>query len=248
MAKHTSLEILYEDNHIIAVNKKSSDIVQGDKTGDVPLSERVKEYLKKKYDKQGNVYVGVIHRLDRPVSGVVLFAKTSKALTRMNDMFRLHDVQKIYWAVVKNKPEPPAGNLVHFLKKNEEENKSYVQESNVKGAQKAELSYRVVGKSERFFLLEVIPKTGRHHQIRVQLATIGSPIKGDVKYGYERTNEHGGIHLHAVKIEFIHPVHKTKTEIIAPLPSDVIWNYFKKEKAENLSVASDLVLKTNTSD
>jgi 23S rRNA pseudouridine1911/1915/1917 synthase len=248
MAKHTSLEILYEDNHIIAVNKKSSDIVQGDKTGDVPLSERVKEYLKKKYDKQGNVYIGVIHRLDRPVSGVVLFAKTSKALTRMNDMFRLHDVQKIYWAVVKNKPEPPAGNLVHFLKKNEEENKSYVQESNVKGAQKAELSYRVVGKSERFFLLEVIPKTGRHHQIRVQLATIGSPIKGDVKYGYERTNEHGGIHLHAVKIEFIHPVHKTKTEIIAPLPNDVIWNYFKKEKAENLSVASDLVLKTNTSD
>ena len=248
MAKLTSLEILYEDNHIIAVNKKSSDIVQGDKTGDVPLSERVKEYLKKKYDKQGNVYLGVIHRLDRPVSGVVLFAKTSKALTRMNDMFRLHDVQKIYWAVVKNKPEPPAGNLVHFLKKNEEENKSYVQESNVKGAQKSELSYRVVGKSERFFLLEVIPKTGRHHQIRVQLSTIGSPIKGDVKYGYERTNEHGGIHLHAVKIEFIHPVHKTKTEIIAPLPNDVIWNYFKKEKAENLSIASDLVLKTNTSD
>jgi 23S rRNA pseudouridine1911/1915/1917 synthase len=248
MAKLSSIEVLYEDNHIIAVNKKSSDIVQGDKTGDVPLSERVKEYLKKKYDKQGNVYIGVIHRLDRPVSGVVLFAKTSKALARMNDMFRLHDVQKIYWAVVKNKPEPPAGNLVHFLKKNEEENKSYVQDSNVKGAQKAELSYRVVGKSERFFLLEVIPKTGRHHQIRVQLATIGSPIKGDVKYGYERTNEHGGIHLHAVKIEFIHPVHKTKTEIIAPLPNDVIWNYFKKEKAENLSIASDLVLKTNTSD
>jgi 23S rRNA pseudouridine1911/1915/1917 synthase len=248
MAKLSSLEILYEDNHIIAVNKKSSDIVQGDKTGDVPLSERVKEYLKKKYDKQGNVYIGVIHRLDRPVSGVVLFAKTSKALARMNDMFRLHDVQKIYWAVVKNKPEPPAGTLVHFLKKNEQENKSYVQETNVKGAQKAELSYRVVGKSERFFLLEVIPKTGRHHQIRVQLAAIGSPIKGDIKYGYERSNEHGGIHLHAVKIEFIHPVHKTKTEIVAPLPHDVIWNYFKKEKAENLAIASDLVLKTNTSE
>ena len=248
MAKHSSIEVLYEDNHIIAVNKRSSDIVQGDKTGDTPLSERVKEYLKKKYDKPGNVYLGVIHRLDRPVSGVVIFAKTSKALSRMNDMFRLHDVEKVYWAVVKNKPEPPTGTLVNFLKKNEQENKSYIQETNVKGAQKAELNYRVVGKSERFFLLEVIPKTGRHHQIRAQLAAIGCPIKGDVKYGYERTNEHGGIHLHALKIEFIHPVHKTKTEIAASLPDDVIWNYFKKEKAENLSVASDLVLKTNTSE
>src|SRR5258706_1657393 len=248
MAKLSSLEVLDEANRIIAENKKSSEIVQVDKTDYFPLSERVKEYLKKKYDKQGNVYIGVIHRLDRPVSGVVLFAKTSKALARMNDMFRLHDVQKIYWAVVKNKPEPPSGTLTHFLKKNEQENKSYIQETNVKGAQKAELSYRVVGKSERFFLLEVIPKTGRHHQIRVQLAAIGSPIKGDVKYGYERSNEHGGIHLHAVKIEFIHPVHKTKTEIVAPLPHDVIWNYFKKEKAENLAIASDLVLKTNTSE
>ena len=181
MAQSTRLEILFEDNHLIIVNKRASEIVQGDKTGDIPLSEKVKEYLKKKYEKPGNVFVGVTHRLDRPVSGAVIFAKTSKALERMNDMFRQHDVLKIYWAVVRNKPEPVCGTLIHHLKKNEEQNKSYAYEEGTKGALISQLNYRIVGKSERFFLLEVIPKTGRHHQIRVQLSAIGSPIKGDVK-------------------------------------------------------------------
>lgn len=226
------IEILYEDNHLIIVNKKASDIVQGDKTGDMPLSVKVKEYLKKKYEKPGNVFVGVIHRLDRPVSGAVIFAKTSKALERMNDMFRQHDVLKIYWAVVRNKPEPPLGNLIHYLKKNEEQNKSYVFEQGTKGALQSELRYRVIGKSERFFLLEVIPKTGRHHQIRVQLSAIGSPIKGDIKYGYERTNEGGAIHLHSRRVEFMHPVNKSMLNVIAPLPNDVIWNYFENKKLE----------------
>ncbi|HLG33275.1 MAG TPA: RNA pseudouridine synthase [Bacteroidia bacterium] len=226
------MEILYEDNHLIIVNKKASDIVQGDKTGDMPLSVKVKEYLKKKYEKPGNVFVGVIHRLDRPVSGAVIFAKTSKALERMNDMFRQHDVLKIYWAVVRNKPEPPLGNLIHYLKKNEEQNKSYVFEQGTKGALQSELRYRVIGKSERFFLLEVIPKTGRHHQIRVQLSAIGSPIKGDIKYGYERTNEGGAIHLHSRRVEFMHPVNKSMLNVIAPLPNDVIWNYFENKKLE----------------
>ncbi|MBK5285049.1 MAG: RluA family pseudouridine synthase [Bacteroidia bacterium] len=236
MAKTTRLEILFEDNHLVIVNKKSSDIVQGDKTGDVPLSERIKEYLKNKYEKPGNVFVGVIHRLDRPVSGAVAFAKTSKCLERMNEMFRQHDVQKIYWAVVRNKPEPVCGSLIHYLKKNEEQNKSYVYDEGVKGTQQSELSYRVIGKSERFFLLEVIPKTGRHHQIRVQLSAMGSPIKGDVKYGYERTNEGGAIHLHSRKMEFMHPVNKSMVQIIAPLPKDVIWNYFENKKLEPVSV------------
>ena len=232
MAQSMRIEILYEDNHLIIVNKKASDIVQGDKTGDMPLSVKVKEYLKKKYEKPGNVFVGVIHRLDRPVSGAVIFAKTSKALERMNDMFRQHDVLKIYWAVVRNKPEPPLGNLIHYLKKNEEQNKSYVFEQGTKGALQSELRYRVIGKSERFFLLEVIPKTGRHHQIRVQLSAIGSPIKGDIKYGYERTNEGGAIHLHSRRVEFMHPVNKSMLNVIAPLPNDVIWNYFENKKLE----------------
>jgi 23S rRNA pseudouridine1911/1915/1917 synthase len=232
MAQSTRIEILYEDNHLIIVNKKASDIVQGDKTGDMPLSEKVKEYLKKKYEKPGNVFVGVTHRLDRPVSGAVIFAKTSKALERMNDLFRQHDVQKIYWAVVRNKPEPPIGTLIHHLKKNEEQNKSYVYEEGTKGALQSELRYRIIGKSDRFFLLEVIPKTGRHHQIRVQLSAIGSPIKGDIKYGYERTNEGGAIHLHSRRVEFMHPVNKNMVNVMAPLPNDVIWNYFENKKLE----------------
>jgi len=226
------IEILHEDNHLIIVNKKASDIVQGDKTGDIPLSDKVKEYLKKKYEKPGNVFVGVTHRLDRPVSGAVIFAKTSKALERLNEMFRQHDILKTYWAVVRNKPEPPLGTLIHYIKKNEEQNKSYVYEEGSKGALQSELRYRVVGKSERFFLLEVIPKTGRHHQIRVQLSAIGSPIKGDIKYGYERTNEGGAIHLHSRRIEFMHPVNKSVLIVIAPLPNDVIWNYFENKKIE----------------
>jgi 23S rRNA pseudouridine1911/1915/1917 synthase len=235
MAQSTRIEILFEDNHLIIVNKKASDIVQGDKTGDMPLSEKVKEYLKKKYEKPGNVFVGVIHRLDRPVSGAVIFAKTSKALERMNEMFRQHDVQKFYWAVVRIKPEPPTGTLIHYLKKNEEQNKSYVFEEGTKGALQSELRYRIIGKSDRFFLLEVVPKTGRHHQIRVQLSAMGSPIKGDVKYGYERTNEGGAIHLHARRIEFIHPVNKSPMNVVAPLPGDVIWNYFENKKLENVT-------------
>ena len=236
MAQSTRVEVLFEDNHLIIVNKKSSEIVQGDKTGDVPMSEKVKDYLKKKYEKPGNVFVGVIHRLDRPVSGAVAFAKTSKCLERMNEMFRQHDVQKIYWAVVRNKPEPVCGKLVHFLKKNEEQNKTFVFEEGTKGALKSELAYRIVGKSERFFLLEIIPKTGRHHQIRAQLSAIGSPIKGDVKYGYERTNEGGAIHLHARRMEFIHPVNKNIVQVVAPLPNDVIWNYFENKKIEIVSI------------
>ena len=232
MAQSLRIEVLFEDNHLIIVNKKSSDIVQGDKTGDIPLSEKVKEYLKKKYEKPGNVFVGVTHRLDRPVSGAVIFAKTSKSLERMNEMFRQHDVIKIYWAVVRNKPEPVCGSLLHFLKKNEEQNKSYVYEEGTKGALKSELQYRIIGKSERFFLLEVIPKTGRHHQIRAQLSAFGSPIKGDVKYGYERTNEGGAIHLHSRRVEFMHPVNKNKVNVVAPLPNDVIWNYFENKKLE----------------
>jgi 23S rRNA pseudouridine1911/1915/1917 synthase len=232
MAQSTRIEVLFEDNHIIIVNKKSSDIVQGDKTGDMPLSEKVKEYLKKKYEKPGNVFVGVTHRLDRPVSGAVIFAKTSTALERINELFRQHDIQKYYWAVVRNKPEPPIGTLIHYLKKNEEQNKSYVFDEGTKGAQQAELRYRIIGKSDRFFLLEVTPKTGRHHQIRVQLSAIGSPIKGDVKYGYERTNEGGAIHLHARRVEFMHPVNKNVVNVVAPLPNDVIWNYFENKKLE----------------
>jgi 23S rRNA pseudouridine1911/1915/1917 synthase len=218
------IDVLYEDNHIIAVNKKPSDIVQGDKTGDKPLSEFVKLFLKKKYNKPGNVFVGVAHRIDRPVSGVILFAKTSKALSRLNEQFREKKIQKTYWAVVKNKPEMTAGNLIHFLKKNQQKNKSFAQIKEGNGALKSELSYQIIKELNSFFLLEVLPKTGRHHQIRVQLSKIGSPIKGDIKYGFNRTNKDASIHLHARKIEFIHPIQKTKTTIIAPPPaSDPIW-------------------------
>jgi 23S rRNA pseudouridine1911/1915/1917 synthase len=218
------IDVLYEDNHIIAVNKKPSDIVQGDKTGDKPLSEFVKLFLKKKYNKPGNVFVGVAHRIDRPVSGVILFAKTSKALSRLNEQFREKKIQKTYWAVVKNKPEMTAGNLIHFLKKNQQKNKSFAQIKEGNGALKSELSYQIIKELNSFFLLEVLPKTGRHHQIRVQLSKIGSPIKGDIKYGFNRTNKDASIHLHARKIEFIHPIQKTKTTIIASPPaSDPIW-------------------------
>ena len=218
------LEVLYEDNHIIAVNKKPSDIVQGDKTGDRPLGDFVKDYIKKKYNKSGNVFLGVVHRLDRPVSGVILFARTTKALSRLNELFRSKQVEKTYWAVVKKKPNPTKDILVHYLKKNQQKNKSTAFNRKEYGTYKSELSYQLIKSLDNYHLLEVLPKTGRHHQIRVQLSKIGSPIKGDIKYGSDRTNKDASIHLHARKIEFIHPVKKEPISISATPPNkDPIW-------------------------
>jgi 23S rRNA pseudouridine1911/1915/1917 synthase len=221
------IEVLYEDNHIIAVNKRASDIVQGDKTGDKPLPDFVKDYIKKKYHKPGEVFLGVVHRLDRPVSGVVLFARTSKALSRLNEMFREKKVQKTYWAIVKNKPENTSDTLIHFLLKNQAKNKSQAFSREGNHALRSELSYELIKSLEKYHLLEVSPKTGRHHQIRVQLSKIGCPIKGDVKYGFDRTNKDKSIHLHARKIDFIHPVKKEPISITAPTPKDVLWNACK---------------------
>ena len=221
------MTVLYEDNHLIVVNKTCSEIVQGDKTGDTPLSEIVKQWLKEKYNKPGNVFTGVVHRLDRPVSGAVVFAKTSKMLERMNALFRLGEVKKIYWAVVKNRPPQTGGELVHYLVRNEKQNKSYAYDSEKQGAQKAILSYQLLAQSESYFLLEIELKTGRHHQIRCQLAKIGCPIKGDLKYGFDRSNKDGGISLHSRKISFIHPVSKEPVAITAPVPDDKLWIHFK---------------------
>ena len=217
------LSILYEDNHLIAVNKTCRDIVQGDKTGDMPLSEKLKAWLKVKYNKPGNVFVGVTHRLDRPVSGVVLFAKTSKALARLNEMFRLGEVRKTYWAIVKNKPAADEGELVHWLVRNEKQNKSYACDAERPNSKKAILHYRVIARSENYYLLEIDLKTGRHHQIRCQLSKMGCPIKGDLKYGFPRSNRDGGISLHARKAELIHPVSKQALTIVAPVPDDPLW-------------------------
>lgn len=222
------MKILYEDNHIIAVNKTTSEIVQGDKTGDTPLSEHIKEYIKEKYNKPGNVFLGVIHRLDRPVSGVVLFARTSKALTRLNEMFRDHTIKKTYRAIVKNKPELEEARLEHYLTRNEKQNKSFAYDSPTGDAKKSALTYKVIGRSDNFYLLEIELETGRHHQIRCQLAKIGCPIKGDLKYGYPRSNPNGGISLHAYSVEFIHPVTKAPVKIVAPYPAeDKMWDIFK---------------------
>lgn len=218
------LEVLFEDNHLIAVNKISGDIVQGDKTGDQPLNEIVAAHLKEKYNKPGDAFVGTIHRIDRPVSGIVLFAKTSKALARMNAQFQDKEVQKTYWAVVKNHPPQQMETITHHLLRNRQKNKSFAYAHKYKDSKESTLKYEVIKKLERYFLLEVTPFTGRHHQIRVQLSTIGSPIKGDVKYGFDRTNHDASIHLHARKINFIHPVTKEIIEIIAPTPNEVIWN------------------------
>jgi 23S rRNA pseudouridine1911/1915/1917 synthase len=218
------IEVLYEDNHIIAVNKKSSDIVQGDKTGDTPLNEIVKAFLKTKYNKPGEVYLGTTHRIDRPVSGIVLFAKTSKALERLNKMFQDKDIQKTYWAIVKNKPEKEEDHLIHFLKKNEKNNKSTAYPKEVPDSKKSELLYKVIHQFNNYYLLEIKPLTGRHHQIRVQLSAINCPIKGDLKYGFNRSNPDASISLHARKIEFIHPVSKESITIIAPPNlSDPLW-------------------------
>ena len=229
------MTVLYEDNHIIAVNKSTSEIVQGDKTGDQPLSETIKLYLKEKYNKPGDVFLGVTHRLDRPVSGVVLFAKTSKALTRLNEMFRNQEVKKTYWAIVKEKPAQPEGRLENYLIRNEKQNKSVAFDTERSDAKKAALSYRLIAHSDTYYLLEVQLETGRHHQIRCQLAKMGCPIKGDLKYGFPRSNPNGGISLHARSVEFIHPVSKLKISLTAPVPNDdKLWDTMEKLQKNTL--------------
>ena len=218
------MTVLYEDNHIIAVNKTCNEIVQGDKTGDTPLSETVKAYIKDKYNKPGEVFLGVTHRLDRPTSGVVLFARTSKALTRLNEMFKSHDqIKKTYWAIVQGAPKQPEARLETWLVRNEAQNKSYIAKPGAKDAKLAILSYKTLVRGEHYTLLEINLETGRHHQIRCQLAAIGCPVKGDLKYGAKRSNPDGGICLHARKIEFIHPVSKENICITASVPNDSLW-------------------------
>jgi 23S rRNA pseudouridine1911/1915/1917 synthase len=224
MSNKSNLQILHEDNHIIVVNKRVGDIVQGDKTGDKPLSEVVKEYLKEKYNKPGDVYLGVVHRLDRPTTGIVVFAKTSKALERLNTMFSQRETQKTYWAIVKNYPPKTSDTLVHFLKRNPKNNTSKAHIKEVPDSKKASLDYTIFKTLDNYFALEINLHTGRHHQIRAQLSAIGCPIKGDLKYGFDRSNPDGGIHLHARQLVFVHPVSKEELNIIAPTPNDVIWN------------------------
>ena len=219
-----NIKILHEDNHIIIVNKRAGDIVQGDKTGDKPLSDVVKEYIKEKYNKPNNVYLGTVHRLDRPTSGIVIFAKTSKALERLNKMLREKQIDKTYWAIVKNEPEKSADTLIHYLKKNPKNNKSTAFKNETEGSKKAILHYKILKELNSYFLLEIDLETGRHHQIRCQLASIGCYIKGDLKYGAKRSNKDASIHLHARKIEFSHPVSKEKILIEAPTPKDAIWD------------------------
>ena len=222
-----NLKILFEDNHIIVINKRVGDIVQGDKTGDKPLSEVVKEYIADKYNKPGKVFLGVVHRLDRPTSGILIFARTSKALERLNKMLREKTIKKTYWAVVKTPPTKQQDTLINYLKKNPKNNKSTAYSKEIKDSKKAVLHYKIINKSDHYTLLEIDLETGRHHQIRCQLANIGSPIKGDLKYGFNRSNKNGGIHLHARKIEFIHPVKKENIMLSASVPDDVIWNLVK---------------------
>ena len=224
LSNKNNLQILHEDNHIIIVNKRVGDIVQGDKTGDKPLSEVVKEYIKDKYNKPGEVFLGVVHRLDRPTTGIVIFARTSKALTRMNELFSNRETQKTYWAIVKNKPLKTEGKLVHYLKRNEKNNTSKAHLKEVPESKIASLEYKIIKELNNYFALEINLHTGRHHQIRAQLQAIGCPIKGDLKYGFDRSNPDGGIHLHARKLVFVHPVTKEIIEINAPVPNDVIWN------------------------
>lgn len=223
------MKVIYEDNHIIAVNKTCNEIVQGDKTGDTPLSDLVKAYIKVKYNKPGEVFLGVTHRIDRPTSGVVLFARTSKALSRLNEMFKTHDqIRKTYWAIVQGEPKQPEGHLEHYLIKNEAQNKSYIVSSQKgggrEGAKLATLTYKTLTKGDHYTLLEINLETGRHHQIRCQLAAIGCPIKGDLKYGAKRSNPDGGICLHARQVQFVHPVSKCDITITAPVPQDKLWN------------------------
>ncbi len=221
-----NLQVLFEDNHVIVVNKRSSDIVQADKTGDTVLSDIVKEYIKRKYNKPGEVFLGTVHRIDRPVSGAVVYAKTSKALSRLTVAFKDREIKKTYWAVVKGQFEKPEATVVNYLWKDERQNKTFAFKDNGKDRKESELSYQVMGESDHYTFVEVYPKTGRHHQIRATMAFLGCPIKGDVKYGSKRTNENASIHLHARKIGFNHPTLKHWMEIIAPLPEDVLWNAF----------------------
>ncbi|MEP1489463.1 MAG: RluA family pseudouridine synthase [Algibacter sp.] len=224
LSNKNNLQVLFEDNHIIVVNKRAGDIVQGDKTGDKPLSDVVKEYIAEKYNKTGNVYLGVVHRLDRPTTGVIIFSKTSKALPRLNKLFADKEAKKTYWAVVKNKPSKTNDTLIHWLKKNPKNNKSTPYAKEIKESKKAILHYKLLKSLNNYHLLEINLETGRHHQIRTQLASIGSPIKGDLKYGFNRSNPDASIHLHARHISFIHPVKKEPINITAPLPKDAIWD------------------------
>jgi len=219
-----NLQVIYEDNHLIAINKRPGDIVQGDKTGDAPLSEVVKAYIKEKYNKPGKVYLGVAHRLDRPTSGIVVFAKTSKALPRLNKLFAEKEAKKTYWAVVKNQAPKQKDLLTHWLKRNTKQNKSYAHAKEVPDSKKAILAYSVLKKLDHYFLLEIDLHTGRHHQIRAQLAAIGCYIKGDLKYGADRSNKDGSIHLHARYLSFVHPVKKEVIELTAATPNEAIWN------------------------
>lgn len=221
-----NISILYEDNHIIAVNKTHHDLVQKDATGDEALDDKVRAYIRQKYNKPGEVFLGVVHRLDRPVTGAVLFARTSKALSRLTALFRTGDIKKTYWAVVKNPPPKESDRLIHHLVRNAAQNKSYCSEAPKAGSKESVLGYRIIGRSDHYTLLEIHLETGRHHQIRAQLAHIGSPIRGDLKYGYPRSNPDGGISLHAREIRFIHPVTKTEIIITAPLPEDSFWKLF----------------------
>ena len=224
LSNKSNLQVLYEDNHIIVVNKRAGDIVQGDKTGDKPLSDVVKEYIAEKYNKPGNVYLGTVHRLDRPTTGLVIFAKTSKVLPRLNKLFVSKNISKTYWALVKNQPEKKSDSLTHWLKKNPKNNKSKAHINQVPDSKKAILHYKTIKTLDNYFLLEVNLETGRHHQIRVQLSNIGSSIKGDLKYGFDRSNKDASISLHARNIKFVHPVSKIELDITAPLPKDAIWD------------------------
>jgi 23S rRNA pseudouridine1911/1915/1917 synthase len=219
-----NLQVLFEDNHIVIINKRAGDITQGDKTGDKPLSDVVKEYIKDKYNKPGKVFIGTVHRLDRPTSGIVIFARTSKALERLNKMLRDKRIKKTYWALVKNTPKKETDTLINILKKDTKKNKSFVYKKEVEGSKNAILHYKVVQKLDNYSLLEIDLETGRHHQIRTQLSYIGSPIKGDLKYGFDRSNKDGSISLHARKIEFTHPVSQENILITSPTPNDAVWN------------------------
>ena len=223
VSNKSNLQIIHEDNHIIVINKRVGDIVQGDKTGDKPLSEVVKEYIKDKYNKPGEVYLGVVHRLDRPTTGIIVFAKTSKALTRLNESFKNRETQKTYWAIVKNLPPKENDTLIHFLKRNPKNNTSKAHSKEVPESKKASLEYTIIKKLDNYFALEINLHTGRHHQIRAQLTAIDCPIKGDLKYGFDRSNPDGGIHLHARKLVLSHPVTKEILTFEAPVPNDVIW-------------------------
>ncbi|MBQ3689562.1 MAG: RNA pseudouridine synthase [Bacteroidales bacterium] len=221
------MQVIYEDNHIIIVSKTVNEIVQGDKTGDQTLIDKVKKYIKEKYNKPGEVFLGLTHRLDRPTSGIVIFARTSKALSRLNAMFRDGGIHKTYWAITSNRPKEDEGTLENFLKKNEKLNKSFIAKETDKEAKKAILNYKILSVSDRYYLWEINLLTGRHHQIRCQLANIGCPVKGDLKYGYPRSNPDGGLSLHARKVEFIHPVSKKEISVTAEVPNDKLWKFFE---------------------